>query len=198
MPVAVTRLLLVLAGLTACQPDPSPDTSDATSEGSADTGATTGVTTTGATTGSATTDGAFEPLAGEWSLELGAELGRTCAGSQAPFFFPMNPYVLENSADDGFSLAYVGADPIHVCTRSGVDFDCPIVMIGGQCGTEQWDAGFSGAFTDPAAFTAVATLRFTCTPLPNDTTGGEECCPGFGDVNPCTLTYELAGARLGR
>lgn len=188
----MTRPLQILIGLlaiSACQHVPSPGTASATGEES--------TTADDATTGEASTGAAFEPLAGAWSLELGAELDRTCVGSQTPFFFPMGPYVLTNDGGGGFSLAYGAGEPaIHSCARTGVDFECPIVMIGGTC-EEMWEAGFAGAFEDPTRFTAVAILRFTCIAPPNDTTGGVDCCAGFGDVDPCTLTHALEGSRTG-
>lgn len=129
----MTRPLQILIGLlaiSACQHVPPPDTSSATGEASTTADeATTGEATTGRTTDEASTGAAFEPLAGEWSLELGAELDRTCVGMQTPFFFPMSPHVLTNDGAGGFSLAYGAGEPaIHSCARKGVDFECPCTL----------------------------------------------------------------------
>lgn len=152
-----------------------------------------------------TTGGLFAPAEGLWTLALGAEIERTCAGDEAGGFFPDNPYRLVNTGPGAFTLAYAehGAEPIHVCTRTDAAFECPIVMIVGTC-TAMWEAGFSGEFDDPTHMTGTATLRYSCWTLPGGagtgtgtgggSSSGGDCCDPLGGPNPCTVTYVLTGA----
>jgi len=156
---------------------------------------------------SASTGGLFAPAEGLWTLALGAELERTCAGDEARGFFPDNPYELVNVAPGAFTLAYAEHpdDPIHTCARTDAAFECPLVMIVGTC-TATWEAGFAGEFDDPTHLTGTATLRYSCWTLPGGTdtgagtgssgagsSGAGDCCDPLAGPNPCTVTHALTG-----
>lgn len=130
------------------------------------------------------------PLEGIWTFTLGAEVARTCTGTQkAQIPSETDTYRLEVGADDSiFTLTYPESQTtIHTCTRVGAPFECPLVMIGGDT-CESWDVGLKGAFTSSTQASGELTWRFT--------QGVDELfCDEFGDVSPCTVTADFTALR---
>jgi hypothetical protein len=154
------------------------------------------------TTGPTSTAEALDPAEGRWILSRGAEVERTCTGSQLPRPLAAE-YTLTNTGETSFTLAYPPmTGPVHECTRDGSEFECPPLFIVGDC-CSSVEIGFSGTFESDNHATGFVTFRFDAVEIPGgtatggETTGGtgtggpEDCCPDFGDVNPCMLTHSL-------
>lgn len=154
----------------------------------------------GASTGGTTAIEAISPAEGRWRVDVGTELERTCVHDDL-LVGPDREYVLTSVDDASFTLSPVDPMyPLHECTRDGADFDCPPVLVVGEC-TDARSLGFRGTFESDTRATGSIIYHFSCSPSPADdgTSGGTEplppdCCSGFGAVNPCTITVALVAS----
>lgn len=148
--------------------------------------------TTGETTGEL-----LAPAEGRWRVDAGEELARTCVGDRL-MIGPDREYVLTNTGEASFTLAAV--EPIlpdHACTRDGAEFDCPLVLVVGEC-TYARSLGFRGRFEGDRRAVGSIVYHFSChsVPPPDEGTSSSgpeplDCCEGFGPVNPCTIDLAL-------
>ena len=142
--------------------------------------------------------GDTQPDEGRWILSRGAEVERTCTGSQSPWPLAAE-YTLTNTGATSFTLAYPPEmGPVHECTRDGGEFECPPLFIVGDC-CSSVEIAFTGMFESATHATGFIISRFDAVTIPGGgaTSGGigtggpEDCCPDFGSVDPCTLTHSL-------
>lgn len=146
----------------------------------------------------------LRPEEGLWSFT-----GSDVLESDCPKVGPNFPleYILTHTGETTFGLSppeSEGGSPLHVCTMSGADFECPSVEIAGF-GFIRVAVGITGTFTSETHATGVETWTWHCGWIPptSGTSGGgpsdpiqdsEDCTDEIGDT--CSMSQRVEAARV--
>ena len=120
----------------------------------------------------------IRPEEGLWSFTGGDVLESDCPEGGPTF--PLE-YILTRTGETTFKLSPPESKeraPLHVCTMSGADFECPSVEIAGF-GFISIAVGLSGTFTSETHATGVRTWTWHCGWIPT-TTGSSSGGPSDG------------------